>query len=378
VSGDRPVIVVGCPRSGTTMLQLMLHAHPRIAIPPETRFVLPAYQQRRRFGDLALPERRRALARWIVDREATRFADLGLDAEDVVERVVAAPPTIGSALGTIFQAYAHRFGKPRWGDKRPAYLQNLDLVLKLFPDAQIVNIVRDGRDCVASLKEMSWHRQDIYATVAAWSRAVDDGRRAARRLDATQYHQLRYEDLVADPHTHLATLCAFLGERYDPAMADPSAVAGVAVPARKVWHARTHSAVTTQRVRSWQQRLTADEIALCEAAFGDRLTACGYELSGARTAPVAQRLRYEWVAAYHRLAPAKRVLTQTAERVVPRREVAARLQPAGAVIGQRVVAPADLTRADLTSADLASADLASADLTSVDQGASDSESRPTP
>ena len=43
---DRPIIVVGCPRSGTTMLQLMLHAHPRIAIPPETRFVLHAFEAR--------------------------------------------------------------------------------------------------------------------------------------------------------------------------------------------------------------------------------------------------------------------------------------------------------------------------------------------
>jgi hypothetical protein len=82
----------------------------------------------------------------------------------------------------VFQRYAARFDKPRWGDKRPAYIQNLDVILRLFPDAQIVNIVRDGRDCVASLKEMSWHRQDLYATIAAWARAVDEARRAARRL----------------------------------------------------------------------------------------------------------------------------------------------------------------------------------------------------
>ena len=86
---DRPVIVVGCPRSGTTMLQLMLHAHPRIAIPPETRIVLNVYRERREFGDLSVPANRRALARRIVDHQETRFCDLGLDAEDVVERITA-------------------------------------------------------------------------------------------------------------------------------------------------------------------------------------------------------------------------------------------------------------------------------------------------
>jgi sulfotransferase family protein len=315
VSTDRPIIVVGCPRSGTTMLQLMLHAHARIAIPPETRFVLSAYRNRRDFGDLGEAANRRALARHIVDRRESRFCDLGLPAEDIVERIAAGPGTLGSALGTIFQRYAARFGKPRWGDKRPAYLHNIDLLLRLFPDAQFINIVRDGRDCVASLKEMSWHRKDIYATVAAWSRAVDDARRASRRLGPAQWHELRYEDLVTDPHAELAELCAYLGEEYDPAMAEPSKVAKVAVPAFKTWHAQTHQPVTNQRVQSWHQRLTAEEIALCEAALGTRLEANGYELSGATRPAPAQLIRYGLTAAPQRLIPARRGLTRAATRI---------------------------------------------------------------
>jgi hypothetical protein len=322
VPADQPIFVVGCPRSGTTMLQLMLHAHPRIAIPPETRFLLNVYGERREFGDLQVAANRRALARRIVDRQETRFCDLGLDAEDVVARITAGPGTLGSALGTIFQRYAARFGKPRWGDKRPAYLHNIDILLRLFPDAQFVNIVRDGRDCVASLKEMSWHRKDIYATVAAWARAIDDARRAARRLGPHQWHEVRYEDLVADPHGRLAALCAYLGEMYDPAMAQPSAVAEVAVPTFKTWHALTRAPVTTRRVQSWQTRLDSDEIALCEAALGSRLVAAGYELSGrVRPAP-AELLRYGWTAAPQRLIPARRGLSRAASRLGANRALA--------------------------------------------------------
>jgi hypothetical protein len=299
------------------MLQLMLHTHPRIAIPPETRFVLAAYENRRSFGDLADPARRQALGRWVVDRPETRFADLGLDPERTVEAITGGPATLGSALGTVFRAYAARFGKPRWGDKRPAYLQNLDVILRLFPDAQIVNIVRDGRDCVASLKEVSWHRQGLHATVAAWARAVDDARRAARRLRRDQWHQLRYEDLVADPTTELIRLCAFLGEDYDPAMASPALVADIAVPKHKTWHQRTRGPVTTQRVQSWPTRLTEAEIALCEAALGSRLAACGYQLSGALRPSRGELLRYSWTAAPHRLVPAKRGLTRAAIRLRP-------------------------------------------------------------
>src|SRR3954470_21597612 len=98
---DRPIFVVGCPRSGTTMLQLMLHAHPRIALPPENRFVLPAYQRRHRFGDLRDPQRRLRLARWITG--TPQFGDLGLDSDRVVDAIVGAPPTLGSAIGTVFR-----------------------------------------------------------------------------------------------------------------------------------------------------------------------------------------------------------------------------------------------------------------------------------
>src|SRR5690242_15483743 len=116
MGNERPIFVVGCPRSGTTMLQLMLHAHPRIAIPPETRFLLRAYAERGRYGDLGDPANRRRLAEWITTGK-TAFADLGLDPTATVEEIVAAGPTLGSALGTVFRAYAERFGKPRWGDK---------------------------------------------------------------------------------------------------------------------------------------------------------------------------------------------------------------------------------------------------------------------
>jgi hypothetical protein len=311
----RPIFVVGCPRSGTTMLQLMLHTHRRIAIPPETRFLLTGYWQRRDFGDLARADNRRRLAHWIVDRKETRFQDLGLDPEEMVRRITDGPGTLGSAFGTIFRAYAERFGKPRWGDKRPAYVQNLDVILRLFPDAQIINVVRDGRACVASLKEMSWHTEDVYGTIAAWARAVDDARRAARRLDATQFHQLRYEDLVADPHAELSAICAFLGEEYDPAMAQPSAVADIAVPKFKTWHQRTRQPVTTHRVQSWQQRLTPAEIALCERALGSRLREHGYEVAGAPRPRPADLVRYGLSAAPHRLAPAKRRLQRASVRL---------------------------------------------------------------
>ncbi len=302
---DRPMFIVGCPRSGTTLLQLMLHAHPRIAIPPETRILVHAYNRRRRFGDLTVPSNRRRLAEWIATRPRRQFGDLGLDTEAFVERVVAGPGTLGSVIGVIYQMYAERHGKERWGDKRPPYIRHIDAITRVFPDAQFIHLIRDPRDCVASLKEMPWFNGGVPEAVHRWAEAIDLGRRAARRLRPDAYVELRYEDLTTDPRATLERLCAFLGERFDEAMLEPSQVADV-VPGHKHWHRNVRREVMSGRAGSWVSRLEPWEAGLCEAMLGKRMAGHGYEPSGAprpgralrreyRKAAVAarRRLRYD-------------------------------------------------------------------------------------
>ena len=314
MGSDRPIFVVGCPRSGTTLLQLMLHSHPRIAIPPETRFVLSLYASRNSFGDLRAESSRRALARAITGQRATLFHDLGLDAAAITEEIAAGPPTLGSAFGAVFRGYARRFGKPRWGDKRPGYYQHIPALLRLFPDAQIVHLVRDGRDCVASLKGMPWFGHDSYVAIATWLEATASCRRAARSLPPGTYFELRYEELVASPQQQLTALCEFLGEDYEPAMAQPHKIAEVAVPKRATWHGGTRTEVTPARAGTWQQRLEPWEVSLCEAAMGRRLRSFGYELTGVPRPAAAHLARFARVGALHRGAAWKRAARDRVEQ----------------------------------------------------------------
>ncbi|GAA3718377.1 sulfotransferase [Nonomuraea antimicrobica] len=278
---DRPVFVIGCPRSGTTMLQLMLHSHPRLAVPPETRFLVPAYYRRRTWGDLRVDQRRRALAQWIATDRSTKFRELKIDKDEFVQQAVDGPGSLGSVFGTAFRMYADRFDKARWGDKRPSYVKQVDMLLRLFPDAQFVHLIRDGRDCVASLKEMPWYTLDSFHAVSTWAEAIDAGGRLRRTLAEDTYYELRYEDLTDDPMTELKKLCHFLEEDFSTSMISPREAAVAAVPQHKVWHSNTHREVTRSRVGSWAARLDDWEIALCEHMLGDRLESMGYELSGA-------------------------------------------------------------------------------------------------
>jgi hypothetical protein len=298
---DRPVFVVGCPRSGTTLLSLMLHAHPRLAIPPETRFLISTWRERHRFGDLSTDTQRRALAKACV-RKKSRITDLDLDPDEVRDAILAAPPTIGSAFGTVFRLYAERHGAARWGDKRPAYFQEVDVLLRLFPDAQVVHVVRDARANVASLKSMPWWPYGSIGSMATWAQAEWCSRRNAHRLPSHVFHVVRYESLVADPEPVLRELCAFLGEDFEPAMLQPAAVSDV-VPEGKTWHGNLANDVSTDRVDAWRDDLEPWEIGLLEAVLRRSLRRWDYPLTGAGSMPAPHRLaRFAVELGYRHLA----------------------------------------------------------------------------
>jgi hypothetical protein len=288
-----PVFVIGCPRSGTTLLTLMLSSHSRIAIPPETRFMLPVFREHRVFGDLAVRRNRRRLARRIVRGQGSRFSHLGLDRSRVVKEIVAGAPTIGSALAAPFRVYAQERGKARWGNKRPGQVHNVAVILTLFPDAQMVHLVRDPRDCVASLARVSWWAGGAVEATATWVHAVDAAEAARRTLPDDAFHELRYEDLVSDPRAELERLCGFLGESFEEAMLTPQAEAAL-LPARQRadWHRETQREVGPRRIGSHSGVLSSQQVALIESVAGTRMWRYGYEVPVPGHVPRRLRLAY--------------------------------------------------------------------------------------
>src|SRR6185503_17766190 len=114
--------VVGVARSGTTLLRLMLDAHPQLTIPPETHFVpkLISHCERWMEEGATTGERRDRAFELITTHP--RWGDFGLDA-DALRRHLEAHDRLspGDAARSFYEAYAEREGKPRWGDKSPPY-----------------------------------------------------------------------------------------------------------------------------------------------------------------------------------------------------------------------------------------------------------------
>src|SRR5215831_13608239 len=213
---DQPVIVLGVGRSGTTLLRVMLDRNTTLAIPYETFFVTALAHRHGRHPNLDD----------FVD-DLGRFYQLyewGIAPEDVRPRLREGMTT-GEAIGAIFEVYAEREGKPRWGDKTPLYMQQLPLLERLFPDALWVHLVRDGRDAALSFLELpegfsgkTWALPRTAARFAArWRTEILAARRLGRH-SGSRYLELRYEDLVDEPERWLRQVCEQASLTWEPEM----------------------------------------------------------------------------------------------------------------------------------------------------------------
>lgn len=208
---ERPIYVVGCPRSGTTLLEMILNGHPRLAIAHELSF--PAGLAPRRLR----PWVRSATAEDVIGHP--QFGRLGLDPDTVRAAVRdAAPTTYEAFIDAILGAWARGQGKQRWGDKNPGYLGAVPLLAREFPDAQFVHVIRDGREVAAALAVRDWGPPTAVAGAFWWRFKVAKRRELARRLAPERYLEVRLDHLIADPEGNLRRVCDFLGERYAPEM----------------------------------------------------------------------------------------------------------------------------------------------------------------
>lgn len=268
-----PLLLLGVSRSGTTLLRVVLDRSPGLAVPDESFFV-PLLARRHRgpvdpaafLDDLGrLP----ALAAW------------GLSPADVAPRLRPGMAP-GEAIAAIYEVHAERAGKPRWGDKTPMYMRHLPLLERLFPAAQYVHLIRDGRDAALSFLQMppgtstrTWaHPAGAAAFACLWRTEVAAARALGRRVGPARYLEVRYEDLVADPEAVVRRICGFARIPFAPEMLDYTG--SVDVSAKP--HQQRLRQAPTRGVRDWREELDADAARSFEAVAGDLLAELGYEL----------------------------------------------------------------------------------------------------
>ena len=290
-SGRPPVpFIVGVGRSGTTMLRLMLDAHPELTIPPETHFVPDLIEA---IFDGAGPER--AVE---VMQSVRQWGDLHMDPAEVQARLEAVEDwNAGNALRAFYAIYAERQGKPRFGEKTPAYVRKMRLIEKAMPEARFIHVIRDGRDVALSRWKRTLgegKRAPAGQVAEGWERRIRRAQKQGKRL--AHYMELRYEDLVTDTEPHLRRIAEFLELDWDPGMltyyeraADRMAEMARDLPSadgkpvrpgeeRMQAHAMTQKPPDPSAMYRWKEKMSPEDVRDFDAAAGGLLRELGYEV----------------------------------------------------------------------------------------------------
>ena len=270
-----PVFIVGVGRSGTTLLRLMLHNHPRIAIPYESHFLTKYHAKLAEYGDLSDSENARRLVRDILDEPNLKMWDHDFEADRVLGAVKEwSFPGITNA---IYSDYAAKRGKERWGDKS-AYLGRIDIINEVFPTAQFIHIVRDGRDVANSVMKLPWGPTDILRAADWWNEHSKLGRRMGSILGPKRYAEVRYEDLVENPEKELRRLCTFLGEEYSDEMPSYYKKSDEVIPEeKKAQHYKIDKPPDPSRCYSWKREMHQCDVLLFNQRAAQMLGEFGYE-----------------------------------------------------------------------------------------------------
>jgi hypothetical protein len=298
-AGGRPPapFVVGANRSGTTLLRMMLDAHPELTIPPETHFV----------PDVIRTCDDGATADEVVEVMTSHreWGDFGLGADEISERLRALDPlTAGEALRAFYGLYADRAGKPRWGEKTPGYATNMVEIQRALPEAYFVHLIRDGRDVALSAMDRAKKPLTAGQVAKRWQRRITKARKQSRKVN--HYLEARYEDLVLDTEPALRRITDFLELEWDPGMLDYHERAGERLeemarelPAtekrpqleqdhRLKIHALTKEPPKKDRVERWREQMSEDDRLAFENVAGDLLDELGYK-TGEPVAAAAAR-----------------------------------------------------------------------------------------
>ena len=239
-----------------------------------------------------------------------RFAKEWQDHPPSAEIFPNTSPTPTTFIETLYILYARQYDAERWGDKTPIYSSYVNLLDTMFPNAQFIHLIRDGRDVGLSMID-KWSKReihiDIYFAARNWVRRTRQAI-TGRYLGAERYYELRYEDLVADPEKELRSICKFLGKPYVPEMAQPERLGRERIEPGS-FHDPIRYPPSTQRVACWQREMSPTDQRLFQHIAGDLLQELGYQLEDLGTMSFKERIHMLALSIkYYTLRAGRRIL----------------------------------------------------------------------
>lgn len=210
---QKPVFILGAPRSGTTFLASLLQ-RTHYGAPFETHFITKYYKKLGQYGDIHQLSNFNRLLNDILSERAVMQWKLDLKADEFFKELGEGFSYADLADQLCLKA-ANKIGLKGWGDKTPNYLGDVDILSELFPDSKYLYIVRDGRDVALSLLEKDWGPNNVYYCAQYWELLNKKSAHIEKLKSNGQLYQLKYEDLLDNVEAHVKEIYHFLDLKYE-------------------------------------------------------------------------------------------------------------------------------------------------------------------
>lgn len=282
-----PIFIVGCPRSGTTLLGLMLDSHPDISVAHEAAIFHLLYHHpvRQRWNLSSTIGRKSFLRR--LKRDSNVNESLGEEVVRVAARTLESEKSLPPKLiiDSLFAAYLQNAGKAIWGEKTPTHYYYVGEIFSIYPKAAIICLIRDPRAVFASMKRYAqkkkgtneyfwWMTESPWEASMLWMDCYENTMRWKNRV-----HFVKYEELVHSPEAVLRDLAeGYLNIAYDPKMLEYNEKAGEKIAGMPDWHKPTTQKVNPANADRWRSELTGKEVAGVESILHKQMEEFGYEL----------------------------------------------------------------------------------------------------
>lgn len=287
-----PLFIIGNPRSGTSLLRLILTSHPELLIPPECGFIL---WLKKKYGDWAQsdcsdPAR---LSNFLDDLFASKkFDTWSIDRKILKGQIEETQPRKYQELcEAVYDAYGLSVGRcfSVWGDKNNFHVHHLDEIFSLYEDARFLHIVRDGRDVACSYREVTSGKSnspyapnlntEIMEVATEWANNVMKVDSFISSIPGSQGMTIKYEELVVKPLEMVKTICDWLGLQFEPEMLNFYQInreKNLEPVLTMDWKKRTMQPISDEQVGRYKKNLSLQDLLHFESVASHALARFDY------------------------------------------------------------------------------------------------------
>jgi hypothetical protein len=255
------VFLVGCPRSGTTLLQSLLASHPEIFSLVETKFfehVVPMHEKKRYLFGIASRQAKGKL---------NRFFD-EINYPEYKERLPKGIASIGHYTRSFFDGIdgiTCESGKSIFLEKTPAHLKYLKYIERHLPNSKVIHIVRDGRDVVASFYDLVKKDAAIWGSQGRNLDYCIDEWLTSIQISSNYKHKknhiiVSYEKLILEAEATLKKLCYFLELDFSDQMISAHKYTSKNLKReREYWKSNVEEPIQDTRLKKFSSIFSSDE-----------------------------------------------------------------------------------------------------------------------